>query len=153
MIELTEEQRNAIRDGLPVRLSEDGNQYVLLRADIYERLAESEYDDSPWTAEEMDQLRADSLTALDRYGKDSCVLLFHDRFLFTGDHLDWDRDERRLAASEDYCWYTWPQQAESMKRLADYHFEWVLPGHGQKVCLPAGEMREQILRLAKTMGE
>jgi hypothetical protein len=38
-----------------------------------------------------------------------------------------------------------------MGRLADYRFEWVLPGHGQKVHLPAGEMREQILRLAETL--
>lgn len=71
MIELTEKQRNAIRDGLPVRVAEDGNQYVLLRADVYERLAEGGYDDSPWTAAEMDQLRADSLAAIDRYGKGS----------------------------------------------------------------------------------
>ena len=83
--------------------------------------------------------------------KGHCVLLFQDRFLFTGDHLDWDRDGQRLSASEDYCWYSWPQQAESMRRLADYRFEWVLPGHGQKVHLPANEMRAQILRLAETM--
>jgi glyoxylase-like metal-dependent hydrolase (beta-lactamase superfamily II)/ferredoxin len=60
--------------------------------------------------------------------KGHCVLLFQDRFLFSGDHLDWDRDEKRLAASEDYCWYSWPRQAESMQRLADFRFEWVLPG-------------------------
>ena len=34
---------------------------------------------------------------------------------------------------------------------AEYRFEWVLPGHGQKVLLPTGEMRAQILRLAETM--
>jgi glyoxylase-like metal-dependent hydrolase (beta-lactamase superfamily II)/ferredoxin len=85
--------------------------------------------------------------------KGHCVLLFQDRFLFTGDHLDWDRDEKRLAASEDYCWYSWSQQAESVRRLANYRFEWVLPGHGQKVHLPATEMREQILRLAEAMRE
>jgi glyoxylase-like metal-dependent hydrolase (beta-lactamase superfamily II) len=83
--------------------------------------------------------------------KGHCVLLFQDRFLFTGDHLAWDRDRQELAASEDYCWYSWPQQAESMRRLADYRFEWVLPGHGQKVQLPANEMRARILRLAETM--
>ena len=83
--------------------------------------------------------------------KGHCVLLFQNRFLFTGDHLDWDRDAKRLSASEDYCWWSWPQQAESMRRLADYRFEWVLPGHGQRVQLPAGEMREQILRLAEAM--
>ena len=83
--------------------------------------------------------------------KGHCVLLFEDRFLFTGDHLSWDRDERRLAASEDYCWHSWRQQAESMKRLAEFRFEWVLPGHGQKVHLPADEMRKQVLRLAEAM--
>src|SRR6266498_653113 len=85
--------------------------------------------------------------------KGHCVLLFQDHFLFTGDHLDWDRDTRQLSASEDYCWYSWPQQAESMRRLADYRFEWVLPGHGQKVHLPADEMRAQIRHLAETMRE
>jgi glyoxylase-like metal-dependent hydrolase (beta-lactamase superfamily II)/ferredoxin len=80
-----------------------------------------------------------------------CALLFRDRFLFTGDHLAWDRDARRLSASEDYCWHSWPRQAESMRRLADYRFEWVLPGHGQRVRLPADEMRAQVLRLAESM--
>lgn len=80
-----------------------------------------------------------------------CVLLFQERFLFTGDHLDWDRDTLQLAASENYCWHSWPRQAESMRQLANYDFEWVLPGHGQKVYLPAAEMREQILRLARSM--
>jgi glyoxylase-like metal-dependent hydrolase (beta-lactamase superfamily II) len=82
-----------------------------------------------------------------------CVLLFGNRFLFTGDHLDWDRDRQQLAASEGYCWYSWPQQAESMRLLAEYCFEWVLPGHGQKVHLPAGEMRKEVLRLADSMQE
>jgi len=80
-----------------------------------------------------------------------CVLLFQNRFLFTGDHLDWDRDGQQLSASKDYCWHSWPQQVESMKRLANYRFEWVLPGHGQKVCLPASLMREQIMRLVESM--
>lgn len=83
--------------------------------------------------------------------KGHCVLLFDDRFLFTGDHLDWDRDGQALSASEDYCWYSWPRQAESMGRLADYCFEWVLPGHGQKVYLPADDMRRQVLRLAEKL--
>jgi glyoxylase-like metal-dependent hydrolase (beta-lactamase superfamily II)/ferredoxin len=83
--------------------------------------------------------------------KGHCVLLFQDRYLFTGDHLAWDRDAQRLSASEDYCWYSWPEQAESMERLAAYRFEWVLAGHGQRVHLPAPVMREQILRLAESM--
>jgi glyoxylase-like metal-dependent hydrolase (beta-lactamase superfamily II)/ferredoxin len=85
--------------------------------------------------------------------KGHCVLLFQNRFLFTGDHLDWDRDTKQLSASEDYCWYSWPQQAKSMERLADFRFDWVLPGHGQRVHLPAVEMRTEILRLAESMRE
>ena len=85
--------------------------------------------------------------------KGHCVLLALDRFLFTGDHLDWDRDKERLSASEDYCWYSWTQQTESMERLTDYRFEWVLPGHGQRVHLLADEMREQMLRLTSSMRE
>jgi glyoxylase-like metal-dependent hydrolase (beta-lactamase superfamily II)/ferredoxin len=80
-----------------------------------------------------------------------CCLLFRDRFLFTGDHLDFDRDSQRLAASEDYCWYSWRRQAESMRRLATYRFEWVLPGHGQRVHLPSDEMHRQLLDLVARM--
>ena len=82
-----------------------------------------------------------------------CVLLFRERFLFTGDHLDWDRDARCLSASYDYCWYSWPQQAESMARLEEFRFEWVLPGHGQRVHLPAAAMQEQMRRLVRSMRE
>jgi glyoxylase-like metal-dependent hydrolase (beta-lactamase superfamily II)/ferredoxin len=83
--------------------------------------------------------------------KGHCVLLYREQFLFTGDHLAWDRGAGRLTAHEDYCWYSWPQQVESMARLAAYRFEWVLPGHGQRVRLPADEMRQQVERLAKSM--
>src|SRR5207248_723454 len=46
--------------------------------------------------------------------KGHCVLLVQDRFLFTGDHLAWDRDERHLAAFHDFCWFLWPDNAVSM---------------------------------------
>src|SRR5262249_32611082 len=49
-----------------------------------------------------------------------CVLLVQERFLFTGDHLDWDREAKQLSASEHYCWHSWPEQAESMAQLAEY---------------------------------
>jgi glyoxylase-like metal-dependent hydrolase (beta-lactamase superfamily II)/ferredoxin len=79
------------------------------------------------------------------------VLLFRAHFLFTGDHLDWDRHERRLDASYDYCWYSWAEQTASMSRLARFRFEWVLPGHGQRVRLPADEMRRQLDALVARM--
>jgi glyoxylase-like metal-dependent hydrolase (beta-lactamase superfamily II)/ferredoxin len=83
--------------------------------------------------------------------KGHCVLLFRERFLFTGDHLAWNRDEEGLTAFRDYCWYSWPRQMESMTRLAEYRFEWVLPGHGQKVYRPADDMHAHIVRLVHSM--
>ncbi|HTU20582.1 MAG TPA: MBL fold metallo-hydrolase [Gemmataceae bacterium] len=80
-----------------------------------------------------------------------CVLLFEERFLFTGDHLDFDRDEQRISASPDYCWDSWPLQTESMRRLLDHRFEWVLPGHGQRVHLPWEEIRRQLEDLVGRM--
>jgi glyoxylase-like metal-dependent hydrolase (beta-lactamase superfamily II)/ferredoxin len=80
-----------------------------------------------------------------------CVLLFRDRFLFTGDHLAWDRSNRRLEAYQDYCWYSWPRQVESMRRLAGFSFEWALPGHGQRVQLASNEMRKHMQQLVIQM--
>jgi glyoxylase-like metal-dependent hydrolase (beta-lactamase superfamily II)/ferredoxin len=93
---------------------------------------------------------APGLVAIPTSGHTSghCCFLFQDRFLFTGDHLDWDRHTHRLAASEAYCWYSWPKQIESVRRLADFAFEWVLPGHGQRVHLPFDQMRTEVLQLA-----
>jgi glyoxylase-like metal-dependent hydrolase (beta-lactamase superfamily II)/ferredoxin len=80
-----------------------------------------------------------------------CVLLFRRRFLFTGDHLAWDRYERQLEAFPDYCWYSWPEQVRSMQRLAGFEFEWVLPGHGQRIHLPSEEMRQRMGELVMKM--
>ncbi len=70
MIELTEEQRDSIAKGMPVRIRENGLEYVLLRSEVYDRLADDGFDESPWEAEEMDRLREESVALLDRFGKD-----------------------------------------------------------------------------------
>lgn len=79
------------------------------------------------------------------------VLLYRQEFLFTGDHLAWDREQQRLTAFRDYCWHSWDQQKISMHRLSQHHFSWVLPGHGQRVQLPASEMRQQLQQLLARM--
>ncbi len=56
MIELTQQQQQAASSGQAVRLRENGQEYVLVRADVYDRLIEEEYDDSPWTSEERHAL-------------------------------------------------------------------------------------------------
>lgn len=80
-----------------------------------------------------------------------CVLLFRDRFLFTGDHLYFNRDRQRLSAFRNHCWYSWPRQIESMQRLLVYRFAWVLPGHGQRVQLAEAAMRQQLTELVERM--
>ena len=58
------------------------------------------------------------------------VLLYKEKFLFTGDHLAWSARRRALTAFRDACWYSWTEQIRSMEKLLDFRFEWVLPGHG-----------------------
>jgi hypothetical protein len=58
MIELTELQVLALseREAVPPRVvnPQTMETFVLLRVDEYERLKEVEYDDSPWTREELE---------------------------------------------------------------------------------------------------
>jgi len=79
-----------------------------------------------------------------------CVLL-HGNFLFTGDHIWWSRVRQRLNASRDVCWYSWPQQVQSVSMLERYAFEWILPGHGERVHFPREEMRRQMARLVSAV--
>ena len=75
-----------------------------------------------------------------------CALL-HRKLLFSGDHLWWSRRRGRLTASRDVCWWSWPEQVRSIKKLAGYEFEWVLPGHGERAHFPGSEMRAEMDRL------
>lgn len=59
------------------------------------------------------------------------VLLYRNKFLFTGDHLAWSPVRETLTAFRSVAWYSWPEQTRSMMKLLDYRFEWVLPGHGR----------------------
>jgi hypothetical protein len=60
MIELTEQQVNALDESetTPPRVVNPRTKetFVLLRVDEYERLKGAEYDDSPWTREELQAL-------------------------------------------------------------------------------------------------
>jgi len=59
------------------------------------------------------------------------VLLYRNKFLFTGDHLAWSPNRKTLIAFRNACWYSWEAQTRSMAKLRNYDFEWVLPGHGR----------------------
>ncbi|WP_208345902.1 MBL fold metallo-hydrolase [Aetokthonos hydrillicola] len=66
------------------------------------------------------------------HSKGHTVLLYKNRFLFTGDHLAWSDELNQLIAFRDYCWYYYPEQITSMRKLANFSFTWVLPGHGRR---------------------
>jgi glyoxylase-like metal-dependent hydrolase (beta-lactamase superfamily II)/ferredoxin len=79
------------------------------------------------------------------------VLLYRDEFLFTGDHLAYDPEVGKLEAFRHVCWYSWEEQTQSMERLLDYRFEWVLAGHGDRVHLPLAKMRAELKELVDRM--
>lgn len=72
------------------------------------------------------------------------VLLYQNRFLFTGDHLAWSSYLDHLYAFRRFCWYSWTEQIKSMEKLANYSFEWVLPGHGHRYHGDADTIKQQM---------
>jgi glyoxylase-like metal-dependent hydrolase (beta-lactamase superfamily II)/ferredoxin len=72
------------------------------------------------------------------------VLLYKNKFLFTGDHLAWSDELKQLEGFRNYNWYSWPEQIKSMRQLANYSFEWILPGHGRRYHAEPDTMREQM---------
>src|SRR6185369_1587094 len=77
----------------------------------------------------------------------SVVYLLDDRVLFAGDSLAWSMGDHDLVAFRDACWYSWSALKASLARLADYRFEWLLPGHGWPAHLAADEMKVRLRAL------
>jgi glyoxylase-like metal-dependent hydrolase (beta-lactamase superfamily II) len=84
----------------------------------------------PITGEQPVSLDADCLLIpTPGHTKGSMCLLYKNKFLFTGDHMAWDPDARKLIGFESACWYDWELTKKSLKKVMQYQFEWVLPGH------------------------
>ena len=101
-----------------------------------------------------DPLRlADDLIAIPVPGhtRGHTVLLYRNKFLFSGDHLAWSPNRKTLTAFRSACWYSWAEQIKSMERLLDYEFEWVLPGHGRIHHDSAENMRMHLERCIEWM--
>lgn len=79
-----------------------------------------------------------------------CVLLYKDKFLFSGDHLYFNRASGRLDVFERYCWYSLEEQKQSVRLLLNFRFQWLLPGHGQRVKFSENEMQKRIAELCRT---
>lgn len=76
----------------------------------------------------------------------SMALLYKKRFLFSGDHLWWDRALCQLGTPKNLVWDDGRLQ-QSVRKLLNHTFEWVLPGHGQGIHLPNPDMKEAIAKL------
>ena len=76
----------------------------------------------------------------------SIALLYADRYLFTGDHMGWNRDVNGLRLATVYVWNE-EILRRSTARLLDHRFEWVLPGHADRIHLPAAQMKHELQRL------
>ncbi|OCQ99450.1 MBL fold metallo-hydrolase [Nostoc sp. MBR 210] len=83
--------------------------------------------------------------------KGHTVLLYKNQFLFTGDHLAWSETRHQLAAFRDHCWYSWSEQIKSMRNLANYTFEWILPGHGRRFHTDVATMNQQMHKCIELM--
>ena len=73
----------------------------------------------------------------------SSALLYDQRFLFTGDHLWWDPETLSLQAPQRLVWRS-RAMVQSLEKLLGDQFEWVLPGHGDRIKLTPEEMRNQL---------
>jgi len=73
------------------------------------------------------------------------VLLYRNKFLFTGDHLAWSDTRCGLIAFRDVAWYSWPEQTKSMERLLSLRFQWVLPGHGRRAHESEAVMHQKLI--------
>ena len=76
------------------------------------------------------------------------ALLYREKFLFTGDHLWWNPSTQSLGAPTRLVWRK-RVLVDSIQKLLDYRFEWVLAGHGDRTHLPAHEMRAQLQALVE----
>lgn len=119
-----------------------GAERLLHRADVHARTAMIEV--QPEGIEPLELEPGLLMIPTPGHTRGHAVFLWRETFLFTGDHLAWSESRGHLYAFRSACWYSWSEQIRSMKRLLDYRFEWVLPGHGRPVQLPADEMRRSL---------
>ena len=126
-----------------------GCERVLHRDDVRARTSAIEIQPSGLDPIDID----DQLVMIPTPGhtKGHAVYLYRNKFLFTGDHLAWDESGDRLYAFRNACWYSWSEQVVSMRRLLDYRFEWVLPGHGRPIRLDADRMHQELEKCVEWM--
>jgi len=94
-----------------------------------------------------------TVTWLPGHTRGSVAYLYRDTWLFTGDSLCYSRARDDLHAFRDACWYSWEEQAVSLRKLAGLRFRWILAGHGDRRSYPEAEMQARLARLVARMQE
>ncbi|MEZ5138248.1 MAG: MBL fold metallo-hydrolase [Acidimicrobiales bacterium] len=114
---------------------------------------------APWTTDEIgdDEVELQpgvTAIAVPGHTKGSVAFLTDDGWLLTGDSLAWSHERDDLTAFRGACWYSWPEQARSLARLAERHrFHSVLPGHGARhVDGDADDLHVRLEALVARMG-
>jgi glyoxylase-like metal-dependent hydrolase (beta-lactamase superfamily II) len=80
------------------------------------------------------------------------MFLLDGETLFSGDSLAWDPHLDDLWAEQSVCWHSWPEQLDSLDRLADHRFSRVIPTHGAiSPTLARDDMTQRLRRLVKTL--
>lgn len=87
------------------------------------------------------------------HSKGHTVLLYQDKFLFSGDHIAWSDRLHQLIAFREVCWYSLSELAKSVQKLTPYSFEWVLPGHGRRYHSDRATMQQQLQKCVAWMEE
>jgi glyoxylase-like metal-dependent hydrolase (beta-lactamase superfamily II) len=79
----------------------------------------------------------------------SVLYLADDSYCFSGDSFYWSRTTGNIEVVDSVTWYSITELAASLQRTAPrLRFEWLLPGHGDRMRLAAGEMAQRIRNLA-----
>ena len=76
--------------------------------------------------------------------KGHTVMLYKNKFFFTGDHLAWSDKLNTLIAFKNHCWYSWEKLVKSTEKLTEYSFSWVLPGHGRRHYGSPADMKNEL---------
>lgn len=75
-----------------------------------------------------------------------CMMLYKNKYLFSGDSLtsNYYRADGLECWGPLWTWYSFDVQTESLEKLRNYDFEWVLPGHGRRWHVDKAQMRKQL---------
>ena len=102
--------------------------------------------DAEWVVEGWSALEVSSefrILPVPGHTSGSLVLIYKNRYLFSGDHMAWDRNSEHLRLATRYVWSEEALQ-RSTRALFGYQFEWVLPVHGDRIHLPEARMRREL---------